>query len=528
MSASNAVVTVHLGNINGRIDGPAPSGALDRALNPHLPVSPGAGMAINETDPALVYDPAAQSFLMGALPQVKRVLRDEGIRFTLRDLRSIAPMTDETTWQLTGPRLRDYQAEVVREAVLRGSGLIDIGTGGGKTLLAAAIIAGLQVPSLYVVTSRPLLLQVIENLEGYLGETPGVIGAGMHRPRPLTVALIQALSGPYVDVTPWKHGCMVFDEGHHACAPTYLRTIRAINARYNYFLSAVPFRSGRDQYVLDALTGGTLTAGKYSASYLIENGYACPAEVMVEKVSSRDTTLGLPFQILYEQGIVKNDARNERIADIAGQHVDRGATVLVLVDRILHGRALQAMIPGSAFVNGKTARGPLELLAARFRDGRLGCLIATAGLFQEGVSIDGIEVLIQAGGLKSRAKVLQSIGRGLRQQKGKNRCLYVDFLDHDEGGMLMHHSLQRLRTLAEEGFPVPPVRDLLPQGILRGSETASEPIAATWSHVSGTRRFLLIDGDGNCLDQSYCVEPEIVPRNLCKGCIKRDLCQPQD
>ena len=528
MPSSNAVVTVHLGNVTGRIAGPAPSGVLDRALNPHLPVAPGARATISETDPALVYDPAAQTFLMGALPQVKRVLRDEGIRFTLRDRRALAPMTDETSWQLTGPRLRDYQAEVVREAVIRGSGLIDIGTGGGKTLLAAAIIAGLQVPSLYVVTSRPLLTQAIENLEGYLGVTPGVIGAGMHRPRPLTVALIQALSGPYVDVTPWKHRCMIFDEGHHACAPSYLRTIRAIDARYNYFLSAVPFRSGRDQHVLDALTGGTLTGGKYSASYLIENGYACPAEVMVERVSSRDTTFELPFQLLYEQGIVKNDARNERIADIAGQQVDRGAAVLVLVDRILHGRTLRTMIPGSAFVSGKTGRARLELLAARFRNGRLGCLIATAGLFQEGVSIDGIEVLIQAGGLKSRAKVLQSIGRGLRQQKGKDRCLYVDFLDHDEGGMLMHHSLQRLQTLAEEGFPVPPVRDLLPHGVLRSPEASNEPIAAAWSHVSGTKRFLLIDGDGNCLDQAYCIEPEIVPRNLCKGCIKRDLCQPQD
>ena len=310
--------------------------------------------------------------------------------------------------------------------------------------------------------------------------------------------------------------------------PVRLRTIRAIDARYNYFLSAVPFRSGRDQHVLDALTGGTLTGGKYSASYLIDNGYACPAEVMVERISSRETTIELPFQLLYDRGIVKNDARNERIADIAGEQVDRGAAVLVLVDRILHGRKLKAMIPGSAFVSGKTARGRLQVLANRFRGGRLGCLIATAGLFQEGVSIDGIEVLIQAGGLKSRAKVLQSIGRGLRQQKGKDRCLYVDFLDNDEGGMLMHHSLQRLQTLAEEGFPVPAVKDLLPEGVLRGSEAACEPIKATWSHVSGTRRFLLIDGDGKCLDHAYCVEPEVVPRRLCKGCIKRDLCQPQD
>lgn len=528
MASSNAVVTIQLGNVMGRIDGPAPSGPLDRALNPHLPrLSRDRGTA-TVLDAAMVYDPEAQSFLMGSLGHVKRVLRDHGIRFRIRDRRCAAPAMEETRWHLRGPRLRAYQAEVVREALQRGSGLIDIGTGGGKTLLGAAILAGLQVPSLYLVTSRPLLQQAVEALDGFLGVTPGVIGAGTHRPRPLTVALIQALSGPFVDLSPWKQGCMIFDEGHHACAPSYLRTIRAVDARYNFFLSAVPFRSGRDQHVLDALTGGTLTDGKYSASYLIEHGYACPAEVVVEHVRSEGTTLELPFQLLYQRGIVENGIRNDRIADIAGTQIDQGASVLVLVDRIRHGQTLKQLIPGSAFVSGRTPRTRLRELAARFRENELGCLIATAGLFQEGVSIDGIEVLIQAGGLKSRAKVLQSIGRGLRRQKGKDRCLYVDFLDQDEGGMLLHHSLQRLQTLVGEGFPVPAVGHLLPEGVVRASEPSDEGIEATWTHVSGTRRFLLIDAEGNCLDQAYCVEPEVVPRSLCRGCVKRDRCQPQE
>ena len=73
-------------------------------------------------------------------------------------------------------------------------GIIDIGTGGGKTLLAAAIIAELGLPTLYIVTSRPILTQAVRNLSEYLDVNPGVIGNGRMRPRPLTVARIRALS----------------------------------------------------------------------------------------------------------------------------------------------------------------------------------------------------------------------------------------------------------------------------------------------------------------------------------------------
>lgn len=525
MPVSSAAVDLLLGNVEGRIVGPAPSGILDRELNRHLPWnSPQLrGQVIGP--PALVYDPLTQRYLMGALSRVKAVLRRHGVRYRIRDTRHSSQIIPETRWQLRGPELRDYQRQVVERAVEVGAGVIDIGTGGGKTLLAAAILARLQLPSLYIVTSRPLLSQAVQNLRDYLGVEPGVVGSGVHRPRPLTVALIQALSVPQMDLTPWKNGCLVFDEGHHACAPTFLQTVRTVNARYNYFLSAVPFRPGADQAVLDALTGGSLTGRQYSAEYLIANGYACPAEVQVERCAVPEPTLELPFRLLYQCGIVENAERNHRIVELARQHADRGASVLILVERVRHGEALNRATPDSAFVHGGTPKGSLHRYTEQFRARELRCLIATSALFQEGVSIDGIEILIQAGGLKSRNKVLQSIGRGLRRQPGKSRCLYVDFLDEDKAGMLLHHSLQRLRTLGDEGFPVPPVRLSTDS---TGPLPSEEEIAPVWSHVRGTKRFLLIDGEGQTLGQAFCVDPEAVPAHFCRGCDRRARCRMEE
>ncbi len=525
MPVSNAVVELRLGNIEGRILGPAPSGVLDRELNPHLPwnspLLEGQAPGLS----ALVYDPRGQTFLMGALPRVKGVLRTQGIRYRIRDARRSASPSTETRWHLNGPRLRDYQRDVVERAVTEGAGIIDIGTGGGKTLLAAAILAALELPSLYVVTSRPLLQQAVENLRTYLDVDPGVIGSGIHRPRPLTVALIQALSNGHVELSRWRNGCLVFDEGHHACAPTFLQAVRGVGARYNYFLSAVPVRSGADQAVLDALTGGSLTNHQYSAQYLIERGYASPAEVRVERCPIPEPTLEVPFRLLYRRGIVENAQRNARIAAITRTEQRAGASVLILVDRVRHGQSLCSSIDGAAFVHGGVGKRRLHRLTEAFRSKRISCLIATSGLFQEGVSIDGIEVLIQAGGMKSRNKVLQSIGRGLRRQEGKERCLYIDFLDEDEAGTLLHHSLQRLRVLSDEGFAVP---QLLDHDREQAGALQNEAIEPVWSHVSGTKSFLLIDSDGNTLDQAYCIEPEVVPAHLCKGCPRRDRCRKED
>ena len=476
MSFRNATVEIAIGNVESRILGPVPVQLLDRALNPHLP---SLQVSHEGARPTLscVFEPSEATFLTGALPIVKRTLRRAGVRFRIRDHRQT--QSRHTDWVLAGWELRDYQQAVVDEAVRVGHGIIDIGTSGGKTILAAATVARLGLPALYLVTTRTLLHQAVEALERYLGVRPGIVGDGVCDPKPLTVGLVQgvALDAPYL--SQWRGGTLVFDEGHHAAARTFLKLVRTVAPRHHYYLSAVPFRTGGDQVVLDALAGKSLTGRRYSASFLVENGYACPVEVCIQPCHISGAMHEKPFATLYREFIAKNQERNARIAAIAAREVGAGRSVLVLVERIRHGEALRACIQraleGPAadpvpwqealatdsvlrpdglaarsvqesggqpadpvsqecdVVHGRLARTRLAEITRAFSEGKLPCLVATAGLFQEGVSIDGIEVLIQGGGLKSRAKVIQSVGRGMRLSPGKNACTYFDFMDDDEG-----------------------------------------------------------------------------------------------
>jgi superfamily II DNA or RNA helicase len=511
MAYTNASVDLLVGNVESRIAGPAPVERLDRELNSHVRRHPRAQSTGESPAEVRVFNALDGSFITGALPAIKRVLRAEGVRFRVRDLRASGRRIHD--WRLVGCTLRDYQEEVVDAAVRRGAGLVDIGTGGGKTALAAAIIARIGRPALYLVTTRTLLIQTRRELRRYLGIEPGVIGDGERRPAPLTVALPQVLARAQEDVGPWHEGTLVFDEGHHAAAYSWFNCVRRVRARFNFFLSAAPFRERGDQAVLDALTGGSLTGGAYSAKYLVDRGYACPVEVRLERCSIRGEMTERPFWSLYDEFIVENDERNARITDIARRHLTRGRSVLILVDRKEHGRRLIRRVGDeAAFVHGDRSRGFLRSHVDRFAAGDLKCLLATAGLFQEGVSIEGIQVLIQAGGLKSRVKVMQSIGRGMRRAPGKDRCIYVDFFDDDSLGSFRAHSLQRIRVMREEGFCVPPVPARAPRPDL------DEPIPPTWSHVPGTKRFVLVDEEGGLHARGYCIDRGAVPKRICDLC----------
>jgi superfamily II DNA or RNA helicase len=400
---------------------------------------------------------------------------------------------------------------------------VDVGTSGGKTLLATAIIARLGLPTLYLVTTRTLLAQTAEAMRELLGVEPGVVGAGTNRPERLTVALIQSLDDERLDLSPFSGGTLVFDEGHHAAATTYQELIRRVDPRYRFFLSAVPFRSGDDQVVLEALAGpgGRLTGGRYAAAFLIERGYACPVEVRVEVCRISGECAERSFATLYSQHIVANPARNRRIAEIAADGVRAGRSVLILVDHVRHGRLLERLIgpERAAFVHGSTPKCSLHETVEAFAEGRQPVLVATSGLFMEGVSINGIEVLVAAGGLKSRAKVIQSVGRGMRRAPGKRACVYVDFLDDDSGGPLSTHSRERLRVLKEEGFEVPDA----------GQEDRRwpdlPPVQPSWAHVPGSDRFVLVSGEGKVLIRARCLRSEMVPDELCERCDTGLICR---
>ncbi len=504
MYYSSNNVNIEIGNTISRVTGQVPSGLLEEVSNQHLP---GLSRQLRQGG-VRTFDAGLGIVLTGMLPRLRERLLALGITATEHDTRT--PLRRTHPWRLRdGIALRDYQRACVDTVLQHDQGILAAGTGAGKTLMGAALIAASGVPTLWVTTSRILLEQAAADLERYLGVAPAVCGNGRWRVDDLTVALVQALDRRPGAIAAGRFGLLIFDEGHHAAARTCCATCLRVDARRNYFLTAVPERESDDQVVLDALTGGVVAA--VPAHELVEKRWLCPLDIRFTPVRITGEMTELRFTTVYRRFVVENDDRNRLVAADARAHAQAGETVLVLVNQVDHGHRLLALLPpDTAFAHGEVPRRELARLVADFASGARRLLVATTGLFAEGVNIEGTSCIVYAAGLRSRTRTLQAVGRGMRLAPGKDRCLYQDYLDQDDLGRLLAHSRRRRDVLAEAGFVVP-AED-------RPAARPARAVPPTWTHIPGTKRFLKVGPHGDILERAECLDPAVVPRGLCRRC----------
>lgn len=507
MYYSSRCVNIELGNTVSRVTGDVPVGLLEEVCNQHLP---GLWRARRQ-GVVRTFDAGLGVVLTGLVPRLRERLAGLGIVATTSDHRPLMRRT--CGWSLQPSiALRDYQQACVDAALQHDNGILAAGTGAGKTLMGAAIIARLGVPTLWVTTSRVLLDQARDDLARFLGAVPAVCGGGRWQVDDLTVALVQALDRRPAAIPAGRFGLLIFDEGHHAAARTCCATCLRVDARRNYFLTAVPEREGEDQVVLDALTGGVVAAAP--ARELVARRWLCPVEARFTTVVIGGAMTELRFATVYRRFIVENEARNALVAADARTQGRAGESVLVLVSQVAHGERLRDLLPDAALVHGGVPRRALRRMVDDFAAGRRRLLIATTGLFAEGVNIEGTSCIVYAAGLRSRTRTLQAVGRGLRLAPGKTRCLYQDYLDQDDLGRLLAHARRRREVLVEAGFiasvpvPVRMPRELTP----------------TWTRLPDGHRLALVAPSGEIRARADCRRPETVPRHLCARCPKR-ICQ---
>lgn len=329
--------------------------------------------------------------------------------------------------------LRDYQSAMLDEARAhmragRKRVLLQLATGGGKTVMAAEMLggaAGRGLRSFFNVHRKELIEQTSRTFAA-VGIEHGFIAAGMpfNPHAQVCLAGVQTLANRLDRVAPPQ--LVVTDECHHATAATWDAIFRAYPDAYQIGLSATPERlDGRglaDYY--DVMVRGPSVAELIARGYLSPYRYYAPGKPDLVGVPTRAGD----FNRGELDGVMD---RPKLIGDIVEHYLRlaRGKQGVVFAVSREHSRhiaeAFAAEGVRAAHVDGAMPDKERARIVAAFRAGDLDMMV-NVDLFGEGFDVPGMVYAGLARPTKSLALFLQQCGRALRIFPGKDQAIIAD------------------------------------------------------------------------------------------------------
>ena len=423
-------------------------------------------------------------FPTGLLERVKRFFTINNVEFTIQDERPNVQYGNPL--KIFGHTPRPYQQEALEAAIKHGTGIIRVGTGGGKSLVAAMITAQHNVNSMIYVIGKDLLYQFHQAFGDFLQVPIGLIGDGHCELRKFNICSIWTAIKTFninvkkFDDEDWdpevvsiganekklikkaieKTNVSIYDEAHYLGTETLQSIYKASKlCKHHFGLSGTDWRDDGADLLLESVCGRRIY--NMPSSKLIEQGFLVPPKIIFYHIPDKDFT-SKNYHSVYKNYIVENDDRNGVIEDAARKMIKMGRKVLILVKQLNHGNILYDRLKDLSvfFVNGEVDPETREDVKQAFIKGDYQCLIASS-VYDIGVDIPCLDALIMGGGGKSSVRTLQRIGRVIRSSEGKTDAFVIDFIDNAK--FLDKHSVLRLQLYqSEAGFKIklPPGLDL--------------------------------------------------------------------
>ena len=379
-------------------------------------------------------------FGTGLLPFIVKDLELAELDYEIEDHRE--PVVDSHDIALPKIQYRDYQKSLIELALKKRMALIKAPTGAGKTVVLAGILKALEDKTgLIFFTQKGLLLQTYEFLKN-LGFDVGVaFGDGVEL-KPITLCTVQSVH-KVLDSHLDQSEFIIFDEVHEfAKGKISTKVVKSFpNAVYRFGMSATMPSEKMAKLNLVAYLGDIIS--QVDVEKLVDEGFLTPPVVtFLDLPEYKDhSLLDAKYADIYEQYIVNNEVRNEKIKKIC-DGITKGR-ILILVKNLKHLELLRDMIPGAQTLEGKD---DLSLRSERiegFKEEERSVLIGTK-ILQTGIDIPEITHLINARGLKSEIATLQALGRALRIHESKSKVYIYDF--NDQVPYLKEHAAARKRA----------------------------------------------------------------------------------
>ena len=357
----------------------------------------------------------------------------------------------------------DYQDDCISACLKTSKGIIRSATASGKSLMISYVIKALQEKSLtqngiIVVPSIGLVTQFYNDMEEYGMNMNGIGRVGddwKEWNNPLVISTWQSLNNVRHHME--RMDTVIIDEVHGAKAQVLGELLQECpNARWRYGFTGTMPHDELDYLQTQQYLGPVLR--EYGAAKLAKMGYVAEAFIKMVHIHYKKAPKGTYNEIKdevfhnpYRQGVIKDIIRNS------------DGNVLILVGKVTdEGDALKTVLMDDVefrdyeieFLSGRDSATDREKWRKYMdeKDKRI-VLIATYGIFQQGINIKSLRHLILGSPFKSKIRVLQSIGRTLRLHADKTTGATVwDICD--EAKHLTKHSDTRLKHYNIEEFDV--------------------------------------------------------------------------
>jgi superfamily II DNA or RNA helicase/HKD family nuclease len=386
------------------------------------------------------------------------------------------------------PHPYPFQQEILdrldaeREVHGRWRNLVVAATGTGKTVIAAFDLKRLRGharlgpdPSLLFVAHRREILEQSRRVFAHVLGDPafGEILVGGQEPVRWkhVFASVQSLASRGVDtLEPDRFDIVIVDEFHHAEAPTYVRILQHLRPKLLLGLTATPERAdGLDvRRWFDGHTAATLRIWEALERDLLSPFHYFGSYDGVD-VSGIEWKRGGYDTAGLDNLYTGNDARARvvlrEIQDkVADPHTMRALGFCVSVAHA----EFMARVTREAGIKAIALSGasPQDERAAALRDLREGRLqvIYSVDLFNEGLDVPAVDVVLLLRPTESATVFLQQLGRGLRHAEGKSHLTVLDFVGYQDRRFRFDLRFQALTGLArnrlvdavEGGFPFLP------------------------------------------------------------------------
>ena len=382
--------------------------------------------------------------------EVDNRIFEEGVELFMEKISNVKP--------------RQYQIDTVFHALKEHRKTILSPTGSGKSLMIYAIaryLKSIDKKVIIVVPSKGLVEQMTGDFADYGWDTDKYVhkiyaGHAKDTDKPITITTWQSVYG--LDKKWFRQfDAVIGDECHNFKAKSLQGIMKKMpDAKWRYGFTGTLDGKNVHKLILEGQFGPVYRTT--SSAELMEKGFL--AKLSVEIITLKHAPEKFETYNDEIEWIGNMYQRNRFICNLANS---LEGNVLVLFGRVDgHGIPMHEMITNITtrpvhLIYGDTKVKVREEVRAISEATSNNIILGSYGTMSTGVNIKNLHHVIFASPSKSRIRVLQSIGRGLRKAKGKDTAMLYDIADDfrksgARNNFTLNHLVERMKYYVEEDF----------------------------------------------------------------------------